>query len=112
MRPLSDVERHVLDLMLALDFPGAAELRVQAESAQVVRRCDCGCATIDLAVADDVPLAVVTSRTPVNADVDDLVGGGLIVFVDEGRLSCLEIYAAEDPVPREFPGVDRIRPYV
>ena len=34
MRPLSYVERRVLDLMLGVDFSGAAELRVQAESAE------------------------------------------------------------------------------
>ena len=112
MRPLSDAERQVLDLMLGMDFPGAAELRVQAESARVVRGCDRGCPTVDLVVGDDVPLAVVTSRTPVNAVVDDVTGGGLIVFVDEGRLSCLEFYAAEDPMPPEFPTLERIHPYV
>lgn len=111
MRPLSDVERRVLDRMLGVDFSGAAELRVQAESAQVVRGCDCGCPTVDLVVGDDVPLAVVTSRTPVNAVVDDVVGGGLIVFVDDGRLSGLEFYAAADPMPREFPDLEQIHPY-
>ena len=112
MRPLSEVERQVLDLMLGVDFPGATELRVQAELARVVRGCDCGCPTVDLVVGDDVPLAVVTSRTPVNAVVDDVVGGGLIVFVDDGRLSGLEFYAAADPMPREFPTLEQIHPYV
>lgn len=112
MRPLSDSERQVLALMLSTDFPGAAELRAQAETARVVRGCECGCPTVDLAVSEDAPLAAVTSRTPINAIVDGVVGGGLIVFVDEGRLSGLEYYAAVDPMPSEFPDLNLIHPYV
>jgi hypothetical protein len=111
MRPLSETERQVLDKMLALDFPGAAELRVQASSARVSGGCDCGCPTIDLVVVDGALPAAVTSRTPVNAEVDGVTGGGLIVFVDEGRLSRLEYYSAEDSPPEDFPALDRIRPY-
>lgn len=112
MRPLSDVERQVLDLMLAQDFPGAVELRAQMDAARVERTCDCGCPTVDLVVEGEVPLAAVSSRTPVNADVEGVVGGGLVVFVDEGRLSGLEYYSAEDATPRSFPSLDQIRPYV
>lgn len=111
MRPLSQAERQVLDVLLVIDFPGASELRAQVDSAVVTRKCDCGCPSVDLIVEGDVPFASVTSRTPVQAVVDDAIGGGLIVFVDEGRLSGLEFYAAEDPMPREFPEIDRIRPY-
>ena len=112
MRPLSEVERQVLDVMLAQDFPGAIELRAQMNTARVTRTCDCGCPTVDLVVGGDVVLAAVSSRTPVNAEVDGVVGGGLIVFVDEGRLSGLEYYSAEDETPRSFPALDQIRPYV
>ena len=112
MRPLSDTERQVLALTLSTDFPGAAELRAQAESARVVQECQCGCPTVDLAVSEDVLLAAVTSRTPINAVVDGVEGGGLIVFVDDGRLSGLEFYAAVDPMPREFPALEKIHPYL
>ncbi len=96
----------------ARDFPGASELRAQVGSAVVSRGCDCGCPSVDLVVEGDVPVASVTSRTPVNAVVEGVSGGGLIVFVDEGRLSGLEFYSAEDPMPRQFPALDRIRPYI
>ena len=112
MRPLSEAERQVLDLMLGIDFPGATALRVQAASARVSGGCDCGCPTVDLVLEGTVPLASVTSRTPVNAEVEGVPGGGLIVFVDDGRLSGLEFYAAEDPMPREFPALEQIHPYV
>ncbi|CRK59759.1 hypothetical protein [Alloactinosynnema sp. L-07] len=88
--------------MLALDFPGVAELRAQADSALVVGRCGCGCATIDLAVPETAPLAKVESATPVWADVP-ATGEGLILLVDYGRLSCLEIYGTEEPVSSVFP---------
>jgi hypothetical protein len=32
----------VLDLLLSIDFPGVAELRLQAAHAVVEGRCDCG----------------------------------------------------------------------
>lgn len=72
--------------MLAMDFPGAPELRAQVASTLVSGRCACGCPSVDLVVEGDVRPASVTSRTPVNAEVDGVVGGGLIVFVDDGRL--------------------------
>lgn len=111
MRPLSASERQVLDVMLTLDFPGVVELRAQVDAARVTRQCDCGCPSIDLVVEGDVPLAKVVSRTPANAEVDGVLGGGLVVFVDDGRLSGLEYYWAEDAVPGTWPNLDRIRPY-
>jgi hypothetical protein len=111
MRPLSETESRVLSVMLALDFPGAPELRAQVSSARVVGRCSCGCPTIDIKVSDDVDRAVVQSETPVDANVDGIPGAGLIVFVRDGRLSCLEYYFSEDPPPNDFPPTDLIRPY-
>jgi hypothetical protein len=112
MRPLSETERQVLGAMLALDFPGAPELRAQVPSTVVSGQCKCGCPSVDLVVEGDLPLAAVTSRTPVEAEVDGVIGGGLIVFVDDGRLSGLEFYSAEDSTPSQFPDLDRIRPCV
>src|SRR4051794_28343587 len=112
VRPLSETERQVLAVLLAMDFPGAPELRAQVDSVVVSRGCDCGCPSVDLVVEGDVPLAAVTSRTPVNADVDGVLGGGLIVFVDDGRLSGLEYYSVENEKPTEFPGLEQIHPHV
>lgn len=112
MRPLSETERQVLNVMLAMEFPGASELREQVGSALVSRGCDCGCPSVDLVVEGDAPVAAVISRTPVNAEVDGVIGGGLIVFVDKGRLSGLEFHSAEDSNPQEFPRLDKIHPYV
>jgi hypothetical protein len=105
-RPLTPRERSVLDLLLTADFPGAAELRVQARTARVTGRCACGCPTIDLAVDDAAPVAGVDGRVAVEVDVAE---GGLIVFVDEGRLSGLEYWSVADETPAEFPPPERIR---
>jgi len=40
------------------------------------------------------------------------VAGGIIVFVDGGRLSGLKFYAAANPMPRECPAFEQIHPYV
>ena len=112
MRPLSNTERQVLGLLLAMDFPGAPELRAQVDSVVVSGTCACGCPSVDLVVESDVQLAPVTSRTPVNAEVDGVLGGGLIVFVDDGRLSGLEYYSVEDVTPSDWPDLPQIRPYV
>ncbi|HVK21998.1 MAG TPA: hypothetical protein VM677_11615 [Actinokineospora sp.] len=108
-RPLSDNERAALAAMLSIDFPGAVELRIQAESVVVVGRCGCGCPTIDLAVAEAAPLAVVDSGTPVWADVQG-VDDGMILMVADGRLSCLEIYTVDGSTPAEFPAPGVIEP--
>ncbi|MFF1609900.1 hypothetical protein ACFVYA_19160 [Amycolatopsis sp. NPDC058278] len=99
-RPLTPNERTTLDTLLAADFPGAAELRAQATTARVVGRCGCGCPTIDLAVDDVTPRWPKKESVAVEADVPD---GGLIVFAEEGRLSCLEYWSVGDEPPAAFP---------
>ncbi|WAL66476.1 hypothetical protein ORV05_01235 [Amycolatopsis cynarae] len=46
---------------------------------------------------------------PIEADVLEGQGGGLMLFVDEGRLSCLE-YWTVDGTPLQFPSPQQIRP--
>ncbi|MGW5747959.1 hypothetical protein [Amycolatopsis sp. NPDC003861] len=100
-RPLTANERTTLDTLLAADFPGAVELRAQAATARVTGRCGCGCPSIDLEVDRTLPVAEVAD-IPVAVEAD-APGGGLIVFVADGRLSCLEYWGTEDELPAEFP---------
>jgi hypothetical protein len=104
-RPLTAAERAVLDLLLAGDFPGAAQLRAQAVTARVTGRCACGCPTVDLAVDETTPTVDVEDRVAVEAETSD---GGLIVFVDDGRLSGLEYWTVHDESPVAFPPLERI----
>ena len=105
-RELTSAERTTLDVLLAGDFPGAAELRAQAATAKVTGSCGCGCPTIDLAVDATTPQAEIAERVAVEADAPD---GGLIVFVDEGRLSGLEYWTTTGETPAGFPPPEEIR---
>jgi hypothetical protein len=114
-RPLTPRERQVLDLMLSQDFPGATSLRSQVPFVRVVGKCDCGCPTVDLEVAPkapratgDFPSRVIPVTGYVGSTVDE-PGAGIIVFVDEGYLSGLEIYTMADPAPQEWPDLGEIR---
>jgi len=114
-RSLSEPERLVLGALLAPDFPGAAELRAQLTRVQVIGKCDCGCPTVDLAVPPDVAPSPVTTRArlaPVEGRVTPVAGeppGDIILFVDDGRLSCLEYVSYDEPSPAEWPPLDRVR---
>lgn len=110
-RPLTDREREILDLLLSVDFPGVVELRDQAKSVSAEREG----MIIDLLVRAESPRATVVNRTPVQAVVDgDGNDGGLLLFVDDGRLSALEYWwvteERPDVMPRQrrgVPGGDR-----
>jgi hypothetical protein len=67
---------------------------------------------VGFTVEDVAPVAEVVSRVPIEADVLGGQGGGLILFVNEGRISSLEYWSVDDERPTEFPPPDRIRPVV
>jgi hypothetical protein len=104
----------MLDLMLSQDFPGAESLRSQVLGVRVVARCDCGCATVDLEVAPEEPRAtdagngVLPVTGYVGSDTDQ-PRAGIIVFVDDGYLSGLEIYSMAEPAPPEWPDLAEVR---
>ncbi|MCC5579593.1 hypothetical protein IMZ11_28585 [Microtetraspora sp. AC03309] len=96
-RHLSVEEQAVILALLAQDFPGADELRAQVPSAVVSGRCACGCATVDLG-AGTGPRALtspVQDGVLISADVRGR-SDGVLLFVEEGHLSCLEVYSIKD----------------
>ena len=104
-RALNADEKRVLDVLLTLEFAGASKLRDQLPHTRVVGRCTCGCATVDLSVdkSKAPPAPLVRGRPiPVEGVVvgsDRQPIGGVIVFLDEGYLSMLEVYAfGNDPI--------------
>ena len=101
-RPLSRDEREVLNALLTDDVPGVAALRAQAQNVLASRGCNCGCGTIDLHVADGAPNAGVAGPAPVEGTVRDADGrptGGVLLFVEDGRLARLDITSHGDPLP-------------
>lgn len=64
---------------------------------------------IDLVVSAETSLATVLSRTPVQAVVDgDGYDGGLLLFVDDGRLSALEYWWVTEEQPSVMPPLSAI----
>ena len=107
-RPLTDLERVVLQKLLSVEFHGVEDLRAQLTQALVVGCCTCGCATITLAVdAMSAEPAAVVSGAPVSADIsDEEQDAGVILLVDAaGYMSCLEIYSIGNPI-RQLPAVE------
>jgi hypothetical protein len=114
-RPLSAREAETLRFMLSAKDPRLDPLRGQADAALVKGRCDCGCATIDLAVDRDLArpasglcFQVLETRTPeFNPDKGPFE---LILYLDDGWLKELEVvFYANDP-PSEFPSIDEFEP--
>ncbi|MFC4063003.1 hypothetical protein ACFOWE_32385 [Planomonospora corallina] len=103
-RRLSAEEQAVILALLVQDLPGVQELRSQVSSAVVAGRCGCGCATVDLRPGAGPPAldAPVQDGVLVSAHTRTR-GDGVLLFVEHGHLSYLEVYATEDepaPLPR------------
>lgn len=111
-RRLTPAEREVLLALLRHeDFPGHDALLAQVDRAWVEGACTCGCASVHLSVRGGAA-AVCPSPLPTEADVLDEEGdriGGIIVFVHDGYLSYLEVYASVAAEIDAFPPVDRVR---
>jgi hypothetical protein len=56
MRPLTESEKQVIDLLLSQEFPGVNELRAQVPHTSVVKEWVPGLPSIELAVSLDLPI--------------------------------------------------------
>ena len=111
-RELTVEEKSLLRFVLSVPFPGRDELLKQLDAAQVCGKCTCGCPTINLIVDQNrATPAKVTTRTPLEADGLDTNGEPVMVilFVDKGYLSMLEIVALGEPPVAAFPKIDSLR---
>lgn len=101
------MERSLLSGLLSVEFPGVEALRSQVDWVEAKRGCECGCGTIDFVVTrPGLPPSDATSPVPVTGQVTGASGehvGGLILFLQAGYLSSLEIYAYDDPLPLPNP---------
>jgi len=111
-RSISAREAEILQYLLSVDDDRLAPPRVQAPTAYVIGMCTCGCATIDLAVDRDRTQPAALCSQVVSADTGVVAGApvfGLLLFLDEGWLSQLEIWWIDAPPP-EFPPVTAFGP--
>ena len=105
-RSLDEREREILDFLLRAEFPGAAELRVQAATASVVGMCGCGCASFDVEVDRRLGRAPVVDAVPVDArsaaeePIDECFE--LLLWARAGWLGGVEIVYFGEP-PAVFP---------
>ncbi len=95
----------------AMSSMASTKLRVQARQVSASPGCTCGCGTLDLHVPDTVPRSAASGPVPVEGTVVGADGepiGGLLLFVEDGRLSSLEVYSLVDyPLPMPLP--ERVR---
>jgi hypothetical protein len=108
-RPLTALEaRTLVRLLPEGGFEGVMQYRAQAEHCMVHSMCPCGCATINLAVDQELAPrsnALGTPLLPIEGRAEDATGRPLelILFAADGWLSSLEIVYYSDATPREFP---------
>ena len=101
-RALSRTERSLLASLLDHEFEGVAELRAQVKHATASSGCECGCGMIDLHVPEHLPVSSAAGPVPLEGTVVDAGGapiGGVLLFVEHGRLAGLEIYSDDEPLP-------------
>lgn len=111
-RELTDQEKTLLGFLLSSPFPGRDELLKQAEVVKASGTCLCGCPTIDLKVDPrQAAPAVVRSRVPVEANGFDTRGDAVLVmlFVDKGYMSMLEVVAVGEPDVAVFPQIGSLQ---
>ncbi len=107
-RALTETERAIAqDLLAGAELPELDLLREQLDVAQAVGRCECGCPTISLLVDHSQAHPASYSGKPVaTADYD---GGSIMIWVERGWLSQLEIYWWSDDPPRALPPPDQLQ---
>jgi hypothetical protein len=109
-RPLSATEEAVTWSLL--EGAGVSEVDVlaeQLEAASARSRCECGCPTISMAV--DASRAMPTSYSGKPVATADYDGGSIMVWIEDGWLSHLEIYWWSDDRPTDFPDVKHLENY-
>jgi hypothetical protein len=110
-RELRPDERAALDALLSIDFPGVAQLRIQARDARAGISCTCGCPTITLVSTASAPIAPVKQSVPVEGYYETATGevdALLLLLVTDGRLAELEYAPMGEVIPTTFPPAQRL----
>jgi hypothetical protein len=109
-RPMTRKESALLAAFLGHDFPGAEALREQARDLLAIRGCVCGCGSISL-IPQGERLPTASGHTvPVSGrvlDDDGDVVGGVVLWLEDGLLSLLEVHWDDRPIP--IPEVENVQ---
>jgi hypothetical protein len=107
-RPLSDTEKAVAwKLLQGAGVPELDVLAAQLDAAWATSKCECGCPTISMAV--DASRAKPTSHSGKPVATADYDGGSIMIWIEDGWLSHLEIYWWSDEAPTEFPDLGQLK---
>jgi hypothetical protein len=112
-RSLTTQEFELLEWLVAHGGPSSQAFAPQLQGVSVCGTCGCGCPTIDLKIADDLPSIKPEARLIADflADVRDS-RVGVLLFQRDGRLSMLEIYSfGDNPTPFDLPSVADVYPW-
>jgi hypothetical protein len=113
-RAMTEEERAVLEFLLVPDFHVAETLRDQVRHAEVDRLCGCGCPSFSLAVDKSRSTrAEVSPKHPVisaasSRDLDPPYE--LLLFIDDGWLSYVELVWYGESRPSSFPALSDFEP--
>lgn len=116
-RSLTLEEENLLRWILEHGSEEARSFLPQIEGMKAVRSCICGCPTIRLVVAANLPLGCLpTSRIVCDLEGDTAKGElvGVLLFQDDGKLSELEAYSIDGMILSEsneygFPTIESLR---
>ena len=101
-RPVNREESELLEAFLGHDFSGVEALRGQTRGLLAKRGCKCGCGTIDLLPqGPDLPRSSARNPVEVSGQVRDPDGtfvGGVVLWLEDGLLSSLEVYWYDSPI--------------
>ena len=114
-RPLTDQEAELVRWLLENGKPDAASFLTQLPLARVVTQCDCGCASINFAIARVLPPvgAGMLILADYSWEATDRLALGVFVFSCGGLLAGLEVWSAgEMYVPPSLPAIEVLRSLV
>jgi hypothetical protein len=110
-RLLTEPERELARWMLEHGAPEAAEFLPQLDRAEVVSRCFCGCASIDLQV---VGMPEPSGGLQILGDYvfgDGSEVAGAFIFAKAGVLAGIEVYGMAGDAPSTLPLPSALRPF-
>jgi hypothetical protein len=114
-RPLTAEERELVRWLLEHGIPRAeaSTFLPQLDQARVVSRCPCGCASINFAVAGQLPPSGAPLEVLSDYEWDGDTGAkfGVFVFAKTGILAGLEVWSIDGlAVPNHLPKIESIKP--
>ena len=97
VRPLSTPERELIRWLLEHGAPEASRHLSVLDHLQVVGRCECGCASIDVAVGGNRPVPGAPLNVLADYTFRDASGhlGRVFVFERDGVLAGLEVWSID-----------------